>query len=31
MNTLNSWLGNELGLDVTGSVWVIDLWEISHW
>jgi len=25
MNTLNIWLDKELGLDVTGSVWVIDL------
>jgi len=25
MNTPNSWLGKELGLDVTGSVWVIVL------
>ena len=25
MDNLNSWLGKELGLDVTGSIWVIDL------
>jgi hypothetical protein len=31
MDNLNSWLGKEIGLDITGSVWVIYLWEISHW
>jgi len=25
MDNLNSWLGKKLGLDVTGSIWVIDL------